>query len=105
MFCFHHNRSRKILWGIFWLALGAFLLLSNYGVIGYDFSFSRDWPILLIAWGLMKIFETLAWRNWKKDGTVVLENEGDRQSREQILKAVEDGKMSAEEAAQRLKGL
>ena len=105
MFCFYENRSRKLLWGLFWLALGAFLLLSNYGVIGYQFSFSRDWPILLIAWGIMKIFDTLIWRRGKKDRINVLHSEGDSQSRAQIIKAVEDGKMGAEEAAQRLKNL
>ena len=105
MFCFYENRSRKLLWGLFWLALGAFLLLSNYGVIGYQFSFSRDWPILLIAWGIMKIFDTLIWRRGKKDRINILHSEGDSQSRAQIIKAVEDGKMGAEEAAQRLKNL
>lgn len=105
MFCFYENRSRKLLWGLFWLALGAFLLLSNYGVLGYQFSFSRDWPVLLIAWGIMKIIDTLAWRRGKKNKITVLQDEGDSQSRAQILKAVEDGKMSAEEAAQRLKDL
>ncbi len=105
MFCFYENRPRKLLWGLFWLVLGAFLLLSNYGVIGYQFSFSRDWPILLIAWGIMKIFDTLFWRRWKKEKHTVFQREDNSQSRAQILKAVEDGKMSAEEAAQRLKNL
>lgn len=105
MFWFYENRPRKVLWGLFWLALGIFLLLSNYGIIGYQFSFSRDWPILLIAWGIMKIIDTLAWRKRKGSCCSPLESEGDRQSREQILKAVEDGKMGAEEAAQRLKNL
>ncbi len=104
MFCIYQNRPRKALWGIFWMAMGVFLLLSNYGLTGYQFSFSRDWPILLIAWGIMKIIDTLVWRK-RSPKTSALQSEGDRQSRAQILKDVEDGKMSAEEAAQRLKNL
>jgi hypothetical protein len=104
MLCIYQNRPRKALWGIFWMALGVFLLLSNYGLTGFQFSFSRDWPILLIAWGIMKIIDTLVWRN-RGPKASVLQSEGDRQSREQILQAVEDGKMAAEEAARRLKDL
>jgi hypothetical protein len=86
------------------MALGTLLLLSNYGLFSYQFSFSRDWPILLIAWGIMKLIDSFVWR---KKGCCEsrMDKEGDRQSREQILKAVEEGKMKAEEAAQRLKNL
>jgi hypothetical protein len=104
MVFFYQNRPRKILWAVFWMALGALLLLSNYGLFSYQFSFFRDWPILLIAWGIMKIIDSFVW-NRKNRQESRLDEEGDRQSREQILKAVEEGKMKAEEAAQRLKNL
>lgn len=104
MFFYYQNRPRKILWALFWIALGSLLLLANYGLYSFNFSLSRDWPILIIAWGVMKIIDSFAWRRSKTNGSV-LENEGDKQSREQILKAVENGQMSAEEAAQRLKNL
>jgi len=104
MFVYYQNRPRKILWALFWIALGALLLLSNYGLYSFNFSFSRDWPILIIAWGVMKIIDSFVWRKPKTTGSA-LEEEGDKQSREQILKAVESGQMSAEEAAQRLKNL
>jgi hypothetical protein len=104
MYFYYQNRPRKILWALFWIALGALLLLANYGLYSFHFSFSRDWPILIIAWGVMKVIDSFAWRKPKTDVSV-LESEGDKQSREQILKAVESGQMSAEEAAQRLKNL
>ena len=104
MFFYYQNRPRKILWALFWIALGALLLLSNYGLYSFNFSFSRDWPILIIAWGVMKVIDSFAWRKAKTNGSV-LESEGEKQSREQILQAVESGQMSAEEAAQRLKNL
>jgi len=102
MFWHHHNRSRKVMWGLFWVLLGLLILLSNHGLLGYTFSFSRDWPIILIAIGIMKLVDLLAWRNGRCC-SVRLEKEGDRQSRAQILKDVEDGKMSADEAASRLR--
>jgi hypothetical protein len=104
MYFYYQNRPRKILWALFWIALGTLLLLSNYGLYSFHFSFSRDWPILLIAWGILKVVDSFVWRKPKTNGSV-LESEGDKQSREQILQAVESGQMSAEEAAQRLKNL
>lgn len=113
MFWFSYSRPRKIMWGLFWILLGLFLLLSNHGLLGYDFSFSRDWPILLIAWGLMKIIDLVAWRrgnchNFKiiKDGCCPVNDDGPAEmKRSEILDAVADGRMSADEAAQKLKNL
>jgi hypothetical protein len=119
MFWFSFSRPRKVMWGLFWVLLGLFLLLSNHGLLGYSFAFSRDWPILLIAWGLMKIIDLVAWRDGRsphkfkiireeccggdgarKPGDGPAENE-----RAEIIKAVEEGRMSADEAAERLKNL
>lgn len=119
MFWFSFSRPRKIMWGLFWILLGIFLLLSNHGLLGFDFSFSRDWPILLVAWGLMKIIDLLAWRDGspahkfrivrEKCGhaeEVRLDDEKEAEKqRSEILKAVEEGRMSADEAAGRLKKL
>ncbi len=119
MFWFSFSRPRKIMWGLFWILLGVFLLLSNHGLLGYDFSFSRDWPILLIAWGLMKIIDLLAWRDSRPSHKFRIIREhccgddepGDErgkpaeEGRSEIIKAVEEGRMTADEAAQRLKNL
>lgn len=118
MFWFSFSRPRKIMWGLFWILLGVFLLLSNHGLLGYDFSFSRDWPILLIAWGLMKIIDLLAWREGRfHKFRIIKDGGGDgndgpecgdkpaKEGRSGILDAVAEGRMSADEAAQRLKNL
>lgn len=112
MFWFSYSRPRKLMWGLFWILLGLFLLLSNHGLLGYSFAFSRDWPILLIAWGLMKIIDLLAWRDGRPSQKfrIVRERDGGEarpaeSRRAEIIKAVEEGKMTADEAAERLKNL
>lgn len=108
MFCW--NRTvHKGLWGLFWIALGSWILLSNYDMVAYQFAFNRDWPVLLIAVGIIILVRSFTrrkhgWRAWR-DASCCGGAEADRQSREQILKAVEDGAMNADEAARRLKGL
>ncbi|MDI6740705.1 MAG: DUF5668 domain-containing protein [Candidatus Edwardsbacteria bacterium] len=107
MFCC--NRIlHKVLWGLFWITLGAWLLLSNYDLVAYRFSFHRDWPVILIAIGVIILFRSFfrrkhGWHVWRECSRS--DKEADKQSREQILKSVEDGKMNADEAARRLKNL
>jgi hypothetical protein len=111
MFCW--NRTvHKVLWGLFWIALGSWILLSNYGLTACQFSFHRDWPVVLIAVGVIMLVRSFArrghgWHGWRaRHGTACCGGpDTDKQSREQILKAVEDGAMSADEAAAKLKGL
>lgn len=119
MFWFSFSRPRKIMWGLFWILLGLFLLLSNHGLLGYSFAFSRDWPILLIAWGLMKIIDLVAWRDARSphkfkiirgDSLVGDEEDGSRGSsfandRAEIIRAVEEGRMTADEAAKKIRGV
>ena len=108
MFCCWNRTLHKVLWGLFWIALGAWLILSNYDLVAYQFTFHRDWPIILIAVGIIMIIKavTRRRRSWHvhTDGCCS-SPEADKQSREQILQAVEDGKMTADEAASRLKDL
>ncbi|MEW6685580.1 MAG: DUF5668 domain-containing protein [Candidatus Edwardsbacteria bacterium] len=99
MFYYHERkRARGILWAIFWIFLGAFLLLSNYGLVGYKFSFSRDWPILLVALGIVMLIDrlTIPTYHWPKENK-------EKKDRKEILLAVERGEMSAEEAAKKLR--
>ncbi|GEM_PF-788825 len=114
MFWTHRNLARKVMWGLFWVLLGILILLANHGLLGYDISFSRDWPIVLIAVGVMMLVDLLAWRGdhgarFKR--TIRIEREDDQagpdrgQERSRILKDVEEGRMSADEAAGRLKKL
>lgn len=110
---FSWNRTlHKVLWGLFWIALGAWILLSNHGLLAHGFSFHRDWPIILIAVGVLILVHSFArgghrWHAWRGAPCCggAKHERPDRQSREQILKAVEDGAMSADDAAAKLKGL
>lgn len=113
MFWTSHNLPRKVMWGLFWVLLGAALLMANHGLFGYNFSFSRDWPVILIAVGVMKLVDLLAWRRDRRFGCcsrVIIGREGETKgdggpAKSEILKAVEEGRMSADEAANRLKNL
>jgi len=51
--------TKRIIWGLFWVAIGAVLLLSNYGIIAYQISFARDWPVVFILIGLSDLIESL----------------------------------------------
>ena len=106
MFCCRNRTGHKLLWGLFWIALGAWLILSNYDLVAYQFSFHRDWPILLIAIGVIIVVRSFTRRGatWRQSGEGCCGGRpASSESREQILKAVEDGKMTADEAAAKLK--
>ena len=106
MFCCWNRTGHKLLWGLFWIALGAWLILSNYDLVAYQFSFHRDWPILLIAIGVLIIVRSFTRRRplWhQRDDGCCSVREAGAPSREEILKAVEDGKMTADEAAAKLR--
>ncbi|MCU0607535.1 MAG: DUF5668 domain-containing protein [Candidatus Edwardsbacteria bacterium] len=106
MFCCHRT-AHKVLWGLFWVALGTWILLSNHGLLAYGFSFHRDWPIVLIAVGVVILVRSVTRRR-----RIVEIHRGccdggetpDQPARAEILKAVEDGTMTAAEAAAKLQG-
>ncbi|MEW5907378.1 MAG: DUF5668 domain-containing protein, partial [Elusimicrobiota bacterium] len=43
----------KVKWGLIFIAAGAMLLAHNYGLLSLEIKFSRDWPVILIALGIM----------------------------------------------------
>jgi hypothetical protein len=51
------DKRNKILCGIFLIILGFILLLENYGI--HIISIKRDWPIILIAWGILKLIDVV----------------------------------------------
>jgi hypothetical protein len=91
---------RRVIWALFWIALGAFILLLNYGML--SLSLKRDWPILLIAYGIVSLIDLLFTRRPKLPPFPV-DREERRRKRQEILLAVHEGRMKAEEAAQALK--
>jgi hypothetical protein len=50
-----YHRSGKLFWGMVLIALGGLILLRNFGYLEYDII--RFWPVLLIIWGIKKLFE------------------------------------------------
>lgn len=51
-----------IFWGVLLISLGISLILNNFDLLSFDFSFVfKLWPIILIIWGLtfLKIGEIL----------------------------------------------
>ncbi len=46
-------RSSSIFWGLFFISLGIFFLLHQFGMWNYNLSIIQDfWPLLLVLWGL-----------------------------------------------------
>jgi len=92
--------ARRVIWALFWIALGAFILLSNYGML--SLSLKRDWPILLIAYGLVSLID-LVFTRGHRHPPFPNEWEDRKSKRQEILLAVQEGRMKAEDAAQKLK--
>lgn len=69
--------------GLILIIIGIFFWLGNLGI--FDFSWRRDWPIILIIIGVSQFVKLTPSKRPKKSGIKV------------ILKKIEDGEMSAEE--------
>jgi len=92
--------ARRAIWALFWVALGAFILLSNYGML--SLSFKRDWPVLLIAYGVVSLINLIFTRG-PQHSPFPNDREERKRKRQEILLAVQEGRMKAEDAAQKLK--
>ena len=60
-----YRRHRSIAGPIVLITLGVLLLLANIGVLTWsrlDYYFERFWPLLIILWGVIKLFEYMAAR-------------------------------------------
>ncbi len=51
--------QRKILWGILFIIVGISIWASNLGSIPFNLDFSRNWPIILIAIGIVKFIDVI----------------------------------------------
>jgi predicted membrane protein len=78
--------------GFILIVVGIFLLLSTYNI--FFFTFSRDWPWILIIIGLLNLISFEKKRNIK-----IHINSG---KRKKILEDLKDGKISVEEAIEEL---
>lgn len=52
--------ARKLLWALLFILVGGIILMSNYGLIGFRFDLARDWPIILVAWGILKLIDVIS---------------------------------------------
>ena len=101
----YKKNINKIVWAFIWIIVGVLWILSNYGKLPYTFTLSKDWPIIFIIIGvitLYKIVTSYSCRCRKKEPEVTRSKDTEEQ-RKQILDAVENKEMSAEEAAEKLK--
>ena len=57
-------RSSGFFSGLVLLSVGVLLLLHNYGHLDLHFFISRWWPILIIFWGAVKLYERTAGRRF-----------------------------------------
>ena len=92
---------RKFFWGLLVISMGLLLWAHNYGLIAFSFSFSRDWPVIIIVAGLMSVWNAVFGRHWwNKSGCT----HGDRipNRARKILEDVERGNISAEEAIKKM---
>ncbi len=82
---------RRLWWGLFLLILGVWIWLSQLGVPYV--SFSRNWPLILIAFGVYLIVRTL--RRKRRDG---------RGRVRVIIDRLEEGRIGVEEAITEIMG-
>ncbi len=81
--------------GIFLIGFGLLLWLGNYGLLPYV-NWSRDWPWIFIMFGLWLLIRPLL---------KVRKGKARENRVKNIIKELEEGKISAEEAEKRIKEL
>jgi len=99
------NKRRRLFWGIFIALLGIIILLSNYQVPWFSFKISRDWPIILISWGVLKIIDAMSGRVWCKSGDTVCHKSevNSKKNYRKIIEDLNDGTITVEEAIEKMK--
>lgn len=93
---------RKFFWGIIIASIGGLIWASNLGYISLSFRFGRDWPIIIVAIGLMSIWDALFGKHWW--GHKLRAPRREQGSTSDILADLESGKIDAAEAARRMEG-
>ena len=92
---------RKFFWGLLIVSIGGLIWASNLGYLSISFRFGRDWPIIIVAIGLMSIWDALFGRHWwaHKFGAARKNGQGDAAK---VLEDLEQGKITAAEAVRRM---
>src|ERR1700682_361821 len=64
-------RSSGLFSGVILLVLGLLLLAHNYGHLDVSYAFSHWWSLILVVWGLIKLYErTVAERHGRTSGWI-----------------------------------
>lgn len=80
--------KKRYWWGIILIIIGLWIWLSSIGVP--YISFSKNWPLILVFWGLYIIIRRLTRRQrWVR--------------RSQVINDLEKGKINVDEAVDKLK--
>ncbi|MBU2529827.1 MAG: hypothetical protein KKD35_02205 [Elusimicrobia bacterium] len=87
-------KFKKMKWGLILIAIGSVIWAGNYGLVSISFSFSRDWPIMLIAFGLLGIWKSISFN--RSSGKIPSKDK--KRGIGDILEDIEKGSKTAEDA-------
>ena len=65
------SRSSGLFSGLVLITVGVLLLLRNYGYLDLSSFLSRWWPLLIIFWGVIKLYERTLGRRFGQGGGAV----------------------------------
>ncbi|PIU20329.1 MAG: hypothetical protein COT18_02890 [Elusimicrobia bacterium CG08_land_8_20_14_0_20_59_10] len=94
---------RKFFLGLFIVGIGGFIWASNLELISVSFRFSRDWPILMVAVGLICVWDSIFEKHWWSRKCFDSRKEKKNEALK-VLEELEKGNISAEEAIRRMGG-
>ncbi len=99
MAAFNHVRRSRIVWSLFWIVVGVFLLLINHDVISSKaLEIERNWPAVFVVLGVLLLLNT-------PRSTPSHAQQDAAAARRQILEALQRGEITNDEAARRLGAL
>jgi LiaI-LiaF-like transmembrane region len=87
-------KSNKLKWGITLIAIGSIVWAHNFGLLSFSFNFTRDWPVILIAFGLLAVGKSVSLANH----SAKVSSKGNKRAMGDILKDIESGAKTAEDA-------
>jgi len=64
----HHRRKDPLVWGLILIAVGALFFLEKLDIRIWD-TVWRLWPLILIVWGGLKVYNGLLEKKESRDGT------------------------------------
>ena len=93
---------RKFFWGLILISIGGLLWARNFGLVAFSINFSRDWPLIIVFFGLIAVWKALFGRHWWSVKYAPGRHNSDKDEIARILEKLEKGEISADEAAKRM---